>query len=219
MNQSCGHKSFVVHWRRTVCTEQVHYTLDVIITSITEGGRRLCIHPCLSVCFLICLWTGYLKKLWMDSDKIWWGGWVCDKDEMIRFWWRFGSSYYNFFFMIRHHWEIRQKKIYSTTVQVVDGFGWNLVDMLGVWQVRKIQFWWRYESESGWIGEFFFKFLKWFFNIEKWGQKRNGAWYFKKFRTSFDKTLGKSWLGAKNKLIRFWFRSGSRSDLTVGYKT
>ena len=26
------------------------------------------------------------KKLEMDSDEILWTGWVCDKDELIRFW-------------------------------------------------------------------------------------------------------------------------------------
>ena len=27
----------------------------------------------------------YLKKLWTDSDETWWTGWVCNKDELIRF--------------------------------------------------------------------------------------------------------------------------------------
>jgi len=26
----------------------------------------------------ICLCVGYLKKLWMEPDEIWWEGWVCD---------------------------------------------------------------------------------------------------------------------------------------------
>ena len=33
----------------------------------------------LSVCLSSCLWAGYLKKLCMDSDEIWWIGWVYDK--------------------------------------------------------------------------------------------------------------------------------------------
>ena len=40
----------------------------------------------------------YLKKLWTDSDETWWTGCVCDKDELIRFWWRSesGSGYENY---------------------------------------------------------------------------------------------------------------------------
>ena len=40
----------------------------------------------------------YVKKLWMDSDKTWWTGWVCNKDKLIRFWWRYksGSGYQNY---------------------------------------------------------------------------------------------------------------------------
>ena len=53
----------------------------------TKGRLRLCFHPCL----IVCLWAGYLKKLWMHSDEILWRGWMCDKDELIRFWWRSGS--------------------------------------------------------------------------------------------------------------------------------
>ena len=34
----------------------------------------------------VCLCRGYLKKLWMDLDEILRTGWVCDKDELIRFW-------------------------------------------------------------------------------------------------------------------------------------
>ena len=34
----------------------------------------------------------------------------------------------------------------------------------------------------------------------------------------FDKTWWMSWLGDKNKPTRFWFRSASRSGLSVGYK-
>ena len=51
------------------------------VTSATEGGWRLCFHP---LCVYLC--AGYLKKMWTDLDEIWWLGWVCDKDEVIRFW-------------------------------------------------------------------------------------------------------------------------------------
>ena len=37
------------------------------------------------LCLSVYLCTGYLKKLWMDSDETWLTGWVCDKDELIRF--------------------------------------------------------------------------------------------------------------------------------------
>ena len=51
----------------------------------SEGGYVF-IPLCLSVCLFVCLRAGYLKKWWMDSDEILWTGWVCDKDELIRFW-------------------------------------------------------------------------------------------------------------------------------------
>ncbi len=95
---------------------------------------------CLSVCFFVCV-AGYLKKLWTDPDETWWTGWVCEKDELIGFWWRSesGSGYENYliFKVILHHWQIGPKTIYSTISQkVVDGFGWMLVDRLGVWHGR-----------------------------------------------------------------------------------
>ena len=39
----------------------------------------------------VCLCAGYLKKFWTDPDEILWTGSVCDKDELIRCWWRSGS--------------------------------------------------------------------------------------------------------------------------------
>ena len=44
----------------------------------------------LSLCLFV--WE-YLKKLWTDLDEILWTGSVCDKDELIRFWWRSASDY------------------------------------------------------------------------------------------------------------------------------
>ena len=32
----------------------------------------------------------FKKKLWTDSDEIWWTGWVFDMDGLFRFWWRSG---------------------------------------------------------------------------------------------------------------------------------
>jgi len=40
---------------------------------------------CLFVCASVCV-QNISKKLWMDSDEIWWARWVCDEDELIRFW-------------------------------------------------------------------------------------------------------------------------------------
>ena len=38
-------------WRCDLkCTFQDHFVRMMIITSVTEGGRRLCFHPFLSVC-------------------------------------------------------------------------------------------------------------------------------------------------------------------------
>ena len=31
----------------------------------------------------VCWQAGYLKKLWMDSEEIWWTGWVCDEDKSV----------------------------------------------------------------------------------------------------------------------------------------
>ena len=82
------------------------------VTSTTEGERRLCFHPVLSVC----LCSGYLKKLCTDSDETWWTRWVCGKDELVRSWWRSesASGYENYLIpkVILHHWEIGPKTIY-----------------------------------------------------------------------------------------------------------
>ena len=75
--------------------------------------------------------TRYLKKLWTDSDETWWTSWVCEKDELIRFWWisESGSGYENYliFKVILHHWEMGPKTIYSTISQKCIGpdmFSW-----------------------------------------------------------------------------------------------
>jgi len=112
----------------------------------------------------------YIKRLRMDSDETWWTGWVCDHDELIRFWWRSGSGCDCYDLkVIFHHWETGLRIISSTISQkVVDRFGRNLVDRLGVSQGR--------------IDSIFVKIririrllecLKWFFTIERWGQKRH----------------------------------------------
>ena len=62
-------------------------------------------------CLFICLWAWYLQKLWTDSDKTWWTGWVWDKNELIRFCWRSGSGSDNFLKMILHYRVIGLKTI------------------------------------------------------------------------------------------------------------
>ena len=63
------------------CLPRLLIILSLPLPPKVDGGR-LCFHPCLSVW----LWAGYLKKLWLDSDEIWWTSWVCDKEELMRFW-------------------------------------------------------------------------------------------------------------------------------------
>ena len=53
-----------------------------IITSATKGEGGYVFTPFLSVC----LYAGYLKKLFTDLDEILRTGWVCDKEEMFQFW-------------------------------------------------------------------------------------------------------------------------------------
>ena len=58
--------------------------------------------PLLFVCLFVCLTAVSRisqKVLWTDPDKIWKTCWVCDKDNLIRFWW--GSGYVIFFFSHR----------------------------------------------------------------------------------------------------------------------
>ena len=87
-----------------------------VFTSATEGAGGYVFTPFLSVCLSLC--RGYHKKLLTDPDEIFWIGWVCDTDELIRFWWKSGSGsdYENFlsdFSPLRD----RAKLIYSTISQ------------------------------------------------------------------------------------------------------
>ena len=82
------------HWLQPPIIFLVQFVLGI--------SQQSCSARCLS-CLFVCLWTGYLKKLWTDSDKIWWTGWVCDKNESIRFLWKSGSQN---FLVFLHHWKI-----------------------------------------------------------------------------------------------------------------
>ena len=63
----------------------------------------------------VCLWAGYLKKIWTDLNEILWTGRVCDKDKLVRFWWTSRSSEENFLilYVILRHWKMGPKTIYS----------------------------------------------------------------------------------------------------------
>jgi len=107
------------------------------------------------------------------------------------------------FKMILHHWEMGLETIRSPTSQkVMCRFGRNLVDRSGVWWGRSdlILINIRIRRPE------FFLILRWFFTIERLGQKRYEARYFKKLLTDSDETTWMSWLGDENKPIRFWFR-------------
>ena len=63
--------------------EQFNLGIFLFITSATkgEGGYVFTLF-----CLPVCLYTGYLKKLWTDLEEILCTGWVCGNDELIRFW-------------------------------------------------------------------------------------------------------------------------------------
>ena len=169
---------------------------------------------CLSLCF--CQFSRLLGTVFKQS---FWNFFLCVGDQPR-------TATLNFvedpnpdpdlriFEVILHHWEIGPQTFYSMISQkVLDGFTWNLMDRLGVWQGRidsilmKIQ-----------IRIRIWKLFKWFFTIERWSQKLCIAWDLKKLWTSCDKTRWMSWFGDKNKPIRFWLKSGFRSDPSVAYK-
>ena len=103
--------------------------------------------------------------------------------------------------------------VYRMSQKVVDGFGWNFVDRVGVWQ--------------GWTDWILVKirirlleFLHYSI-LHHWemGLNQYIARYLKKLSTDSDKTWRIVWVYDKNKLIRFWLCSGYRSGLSMGYKT
>ena len=55
---------------------------------VPPGGVVVWQHRCHVRCFAVVMLdqsAGYHKKLWTDSDEILCTGWVCDKNEPIRF--------------------------------------------------------------------------------------------------------------------------------------
>ena len=93
--QDCIHSQAISRFTHLLDGVIIFSDVWPLLPSPTKGGRRLyfLVSPRL---FVFCLCVGYLKTLWKDSNEIWWGGWVCDKDELIRCWWRSGSDYWNF---------------------------------------------------------------------------------------------------------------------------
>ena len=73
--------SWIRHYGAEVCAPpSALLVISIITPPKVEGG-----YVFTPVCLFVCLCAGYLKKLWTDSDEIWWAGLVCDKDELIRF--------------------------------------------------------------------------------------------------------------------------------------
>ena len=82
---SCQFESICCN-RRTKTSPEIircYSCLFCSITSTTEGEGGYVFTP---YCLFVCLCAGYLKKLWTDPDEILWTDWVCDLDELIRFW-------------------------------------------------------------------------------------------------------------------------------------
>ena len=165
---------------------------------VTKSGLRSCFHPCLFVR------EQDISKLVTDSDKIWWTGWVYDKDKLMRFWWRSGSGHSN-----------------SSNSSP---FWYNTKNNIITWYLKKL---WTIQRKLGghvgfliWTNWFDFGedlkvFFQWFFTIYRWGQKRYMAWYLKKLWMDYDKSWWISWGDDNNKLIRFWLRPGCRSGLQM----
>jgi len=86
----------------------------------------------------VCLWAGYLKTLKTDLDEPWWTRWLCDKEELIRFWWRSESGNEKFLKLLQWFFTIErwgQKIKHSMMFQkVVDRLWQNLMDELDRWQ-------------------------------------------------------------------------------------
>ena len=103
-----------------------------------------------------------------------WTGWVCDEGKLIRFLVKIRIRIRLREFLIDSSpLRDRAKPIFRTISQkVVDGFGWNWVDMLGVWQGRN-------DSILVKIRIRIRVFFKRFFTIERSGQKRYIARYLK----------------------------------------
>ena len=82
---------------------------------------------------------------------------MCDKEELIRFWWRSQSrsDFFDFSFFSDSS-PLSNYGYCRLSLKIVNGFGWNLVDRLGVWQgwidlilVKiQIQMWFFFFSDS-----------------------------------------------------------------------
>ena len=112
---------------------------------------------CLFGCLFVCLWAGYLKKLWTEIwTKCGRQFSLCDKEELIRFWWRFEFE---------SRWGYENLKIFSDSSPLRDGAKNDIY----LWYFKKlwmdydktrhmtwlddkdkpIRFWFRFESRFG----------------------------------------------------------------------
>jgi len=73
---------------------------------------------CLSVWLLVCLLATLRKNFCMDLHEIFRESWQWASEQMVKFWWRFGSPFgYKDCFPIRHYWQTGQ--VVSTDAAVV----------------------------------------------------------------------------------------------------
>ena len=124
----------------------------------------------LSVCLFVCLSANRISQKLVDGFGCNLVFRVCCKEEMIRCWWRAG--YYN---LLRDSSPVRDRakndiQHSEISQNVVDGFRWNLVDRLGVWQGRNYSILVKIHIQI-WL------FLKWFFTIERSGHTRYTVWH------------------------------------------
>ena len=178
----------------------------IIITSTTEGGRRLCFHPFLSLCLSVCVQDISKSSGWIQMK---FGGQVGCVTRPN--WLDFGEEpdpATKIFKVILYHWEIGPKTICSTYLKKL------CTDSDETWWTRwvcdeeeLIQFWWRSESGSG--SDNFWSDSSPLRDVAK--LIYSIARYLKKLWTNLDETWWTSWVCDKDKFIRFWWRSESRS--------
>jgi len=103
---------------------------NIIVTSATKGRWRWCVHPDLSVWLFVCLWTGYIKRLWTNLN------------EVIRFSVKIRIRKFLNFQSDFSPLTDRFKTIYRRYLKrFVEGLGRTLGDELGWWKKKTITVW------------------------------------------------------------------------------